>query len=101
MRHLGREREVSTEQATLDKRVLRTLFRHGPQLEGTLCGKCSQKMSAPAWRDAVTRLIAWGFVSIESSGHGNSNVVALTREGTEWGEELACIANAEILEAVK
>jgi hypothetical protein len=99
VRHLGQEREVTTEQAVLDKRVLRLLFRHGQQVEGLLAGKCSLKMNAPAWRDAVMRLEEWGFVSVELTGHGNSRLVELTAEGRLWGEELACTTNVETLKA--
>jgi hypothetical protein len=101
MRHLGQEREVAMEQAVLDKRVLRILFRYGKQVEGLLAGKCSQKMTSASWRSSISRLEAWGFVSLASSGHGNSRSVELTDEGRLWGEELACSANAETLAQVK
>jgi hypothetical protein len=86
MRHLGQEREVSTEQAVLDKRVLRLL-----------AGKCSLKMNAPAWRESMLRLEGWRFVSVEPTGHGNARSVGLTEEGKAWGEELACEINREVI----
>jgi hypothetical protein len=101
MRHLGQERDVTSDQALLDKRVLRLLFRHGQQVEGLLAGKCSLKMTSSIWRSSMSRLQEWGFVSLSSSGHGNTNVVSLTAAGTAWGEELACVANSETLSQVK
>ena len=101
MRHLGKEREVNTEQAVLDKRVLRLLFRHGALLEGVLAGKCSLKMNAPAWKDSVLRLTEWGFIFAQLTGHGNSWSMSLTDEGKAWGAELACTANREFLEWAK
>ncbi len=97
MRHLGQEREVNTEQAVLHKRMLRLLFRYGTQQEGVLAGKCSLKMNAPAWRDAMLRLEEWGFISANPTGHGNSKTVSLTAHGEGWGEELACEVNRETL----
>jgi hypothetical protein len=101
MRHLGQERNVNTERAVLDKRLLRLLFRYGRQIEGVLAGKCSLKMNAPAWRDTVMRLEEWGFVSAQPTGHGNTRTLELTAEGKLWGEELACEVNREALKAVE
>jgi hypothetical protein len=100
VRHLGQEREVTTEQAVLDKRVLRLLFRHGQQVEGLLAGKCSLKINAPAWRDAMSRLEEWGFICADLTGHGNARLVELTDGGKLWGEELACTTNIETLREV-
>ncbi|MFZ1006104.1 MAG: hypothetical protein WAN65_04675 [Candidatus Sulfotelmatobacter sp.] len=101
MRHLGQEREVTTDQAMLDKRILRVLFRQGRQTEGQLGNKCSVKMNTEPWKEAMARLESWGFIAIEPTGWGNNRAVALTEEGKSWGEELACIANVEVLEQVK
>lgn len=100
MRHLGQERQVTPEQAMLDKRILRQLFRAGgSQLEGTLAGRCASKVNSSTWRESIGRLSDWGFVATQQAARGNARVVSATPHGEGWGEELSWEVNREVLAA--
>jgi hypothetical protein len=99
VRHLGQERQVTSEQAVLDKKILRILYRQGKLGEGELAGKCYARLSSSQWRGSVSRLIGYGFISAEEVGHGTARRLGLTDAGMQWGEELACTINAEALKA--
>jgi hypothetical protein len=99
MRHLGQDRNVTEEQARLDKRVLRALHGkpQGQMAEGKLAGWCGSKMSSAEWRGAISRLVEWGLVVLAPVGFGNAQDVCLTPHGAGWGEELACSARSKAM----
>ena len=92
MRHLGQYRNVTLDEAHLDGRIIKTLFRRGRQTSGVLAGHIGERMENPAFKAALERLAsgAYGIIEIEPAYHGDSVRVRLTNTGDAYGLDLTC-----------
>jgi len=80
--------DVTVAEATLDARVLRTLFRKGTMGEGKLAAWCSSGLSDEAWQRCVARLVQWQMVEVVPNYWGETRKIALTADGKVHAEDL-------------
>ena len=90
LRHFGLLRRVEPEQASLDKRLVRILFRHGALGEGVLAAKAGTPVPTPEFQGSMARLQEYRLIEVESKNHGNCRVVYLSPDGKGWGMDLTC-----------
>jgi hypothetical protein len=97
LRHLGIWRDVTADEARLDKTVLKRLFRHGSrQQEGILANRCQTRLSAEAWQKCMDRLAEWKMIGFDfNHGDEGSRLVSLGVDGRDWALELTCSAQIE------
>lgn len=97
LRHFGIYRDVTPDQAKLDKTAIKYLFRWGSQQESVLSGRCHVRLVEPAWIESMERLIAYNL--IEYFDRRQSKHIRLTDGGQEWGMDLTCEATQEEFDA--
>ena len=97
LRHFGIYRDVSPDQAKLDKAAVKILFRWGSQQESVVSNRCQIKVSESTWQECRTRLIAYNL--IEVFDRRGTSFVRLTNDGDGWGMDLTCEATQEDFEA--
>jgi DNA-binding HxlR family transcriptional regulator len=87
-KHLGIYRTgVTREQAAIDGRVLKALFRHGRSTAASLSQR-ARTVERQSLDESLKRLSEWGMVEVSSTGNVESYRVALTEKGKFWAEEL-------------
>ena len=59
---------------------------NGPIGEGTLAGKCCERMFRPEWPQFINQLLQWGFIEVQPTGVGAHRKINLTALGEEFLE---------------
>src|SRR5258706_1358737 len=93
LRHFGIYRDVTPDQAKLDKALVKLLSRWGTMVESESAGRCKLKAGDEAWKECVSRLVAYNL--IEHFDRRQSKSLRLTDGGQEWGMDLTCEATQE------
>jgi hypothetical protein len=92
MRHLGRYRDVTVEQARIDGLIVKNLFRRGKLGLGILAAKVRCLMDEPRFKESLARLEAWGLVEVVPLYFGGSRQAELTATGKEFGLDITAEA---------
>jgi len=79
--------EMTVEERHLDQRVLRTLMRRGPMMEGVLAARCRRGIFMESWRDCIQRLESAGLMVARPTGYGHSRLLDLTQAGLDKAAE--------------
>jgi hypothetical protein len=88
LRHFGQYRDVTPEQAKLDKVAIKTLFRWGVTQESELAAKCKTRLANDDWKESLVRLQYYNLVEVFD--RRQSKYVRLTADGQGWGMDLTC-----------
>lgn len=97
LRHFGIYRDVTPEQAKLDKTLVKLLFRWGTTQESEAAARCKTKIGEEQWKECVARLRQYNLV--EYFDKRQSKYLRLSSDGQGWGMDLTCEAVAEETEA--
>jgi len=94
VRHLGIFRDVTVEEAKLDKAALKALFRRGSMVLGALASYVSRGVDDASFKASLARLVEWGMVELADASYSVSKKALLTPDGAGWAMELCCAERA-------
>ena len=88
--HFGRYHQITPDQARLDKKILRSLFRRGfyrGLTRGQLANFTACRKVDLAFKDSLARLIELRLVEFGPAVHDDAQMIMLTPAGQMWAEE--------------
>lgn len=88
LRHFGIFRDVTPEQAKLDKTAVKTLFRWGSLQASVLASRCHANVASDEWRGCASRLAAYDLA--EEYDRRGTAFWRLKDNGRAWGMDLCC-----------
>jgi hypothetical protein len=65
-------------------KILRNVRKHVSIGEGILAGACGERTFNPEWSQFINKLVEFGFIKLEPTGHGIARRVSLTPVGEEF-----------------
>ncbi|HWX93367.1 MAG TPA: hypothetical protein VNY29_12120 [Terriglobales bacterium] len=94
MFHFNQHRDVTYEQATIDRKIVKKLFSYGTQTEGRLGALVGESLSSQPFKESLARLFDWQMVSMSPAFHGLSRSISLTSKGEQEAQPLVAADNA-------
>jgi hypothetical protein len=87
--HLGQYRDVTNQEAALDRRVLKRLFRYGRQTAADVGRKVLNGFNRDQFEKSLARLTEWQMIEVRQNYDDyRSRWLSLTGDGAGWAEEL-------------